>query len=234
MTAADIFLWAVCPYISLTLLIAVTIIRRVNYTRTWTSKSSEFLEKKQERVATPLFHVALLFVFFGHLGGFLIPKSLTDAFGFTEHMYHILAFSAGGVAGTALVVGLFMLIRRRFGGNKRMRANTSRMDKVMYVALVATILPGYIATLSNADGGFVYRETLMPWIRRIFLLQPDPSLMLATPIPFKIHMICWMILFALIPFTRLVHMFSGVTAPFKYLKRAAIIYRSRKQERTEA
>lgn len=231
MTAADIFLWAVCPYISLTFLIGGTIVRRVKMARTWTSKSSEFLEKKQERVATPLFHMALLFVFFGHLGGFLIPKSVTDSFGLSEHMYHVVAFGMGGLAGTALVVGLFMLLRRRFGGNKRMRANTSTSDKVMYVLLTLTILSGFIATISNADGAFVYRETLMPWIRRIFLLQPDPSLMVNTPVPYKIHMMCWMVFFAVIPFTRIVHMFSGVTTLFKYPGRAAVIYRRRKAER---
>ncbi|MBM6999241.1 respiratory nitrate reductase subunit gamma [bacterium] len=227
MTPVDIFLWAVCPYISFTILIVGTVIRRVFFARTWTSKSSEFLEKRQERVATPLFHAALLFVFFGHLGGFLIPKTLTDAVGFTEEMYHVVAFSMGGLAGTALVLGLALLIRRRFGhaSPRRIRANTSAMDKVLYVVLTATILSGFIATFSNASGAYVYREGIMPWIRGVVALHPDPTLVMGAPIPFKVHMCCWMVFFALLPFTRIVHMFSGVTAPFKYLRRPAVVYR---------
>ena len=38
-----------------------------------------------------------------------------------------------------------------------------------------------------------------------------------------------MLLFALIPFTRLVHLFSGFAVPFKYIGRSAIVYRRRKQ-----
>ncbi len=229
MTPLDIFLWGVCPYIAFTILILGTVIRRVFFARTWTTKSSQFLERRQERVATPLFHVALLFVFFGHLGGFLIPKSVTDSLGLTEEMYHVIAFSMGGVAGVALVLGLAMLIRRRFGkaSSRRLRANTSTMDRVLYVVLTVTILSGFIATLSNANGAYVYREGIMPWIRGVFALHPDPTLVMDAPLPFKFHMCCWMVLFSLLPFTRVVHMFSGVTAIFKYPARPDLVYRRR-------
>lgn len=227
MSSMDVFLWAVCPYLAFAVLIVGTAIRRVYFARTWTAKSSEFLEKKQERVATPLFHLAILFVLFGHVGGLLVPQELTDALGVSEQMYHAVAFVLGGFAGTALVVAMIMLIRRRFGSNKRLRAATSSMDKVLYAVLALTILAGMVATISNAQGAFNYRESLAPWIRGVLLLQPDPSLMAGAPLPFKVHMLCWMVLFALIPFTRLVHLFSGVTAPFKYVGRTAIVYRRR-------
>ena len=56
--------------------------------------------------------------------------------------------------------------------------------------------------------------------------------MVHAPIPFKVHMCGWMVLFAVLPFTRLVHLFSGITAPFRYIGRAAIVYRRRKQKET--
>lgn len=226
MTLFDLFLWGAAPYISFTILIVGVAIRRVYFERTWTAKSSEFLEKRQERIWTPLFHISLLFVFLGHLGGFLVPPEVTAALGITEHMYHAVALSMGGLAGCVLVISLIMLIRRRYATTPRMKASTSRMDTVMFVVLAFTIFAGMAATISNAPGEFDYRVTIMPWIRGIFALHPNPELMLNIPVFFKIHMVGWMVLFALIPFTRLVHLFSGITAPFKYLRRRTILYRA--------
>lgn len=230
MNGIDIFLWGIAPYISFTMLIAVTIIRRVHFARTWSSKSSEFLKRKQERVANPLFHLSILFVFFGHVGGVLVPHEVTDALGVSEEMYHMAAFGMGGLFGVLLGIALILLIRRRFGGNERMKANTSTSDKVLYVVLTATIVMGLVATFSNASGAFNYRESLSPWFRSLFTFQPDIALMAQVPLAFKIHMCCWMILFAVLPFTRLVHMFSGITAPFKYARRKAVLYRARKHD----
>ena len=50
------------------------------------------------------------------------------------------------------------------------------------------------------------------------------SLMAEAPIGFKLHGLVAMSLFALWPFTRLVHVFS---APLGYLTRPYIVYRSR-------
>ena len=209
MNGIDIFLWGIAPYISFTMLIAVTIIRRAHL-RTWSSKSSEFLERKQERVANPLFHLSILFVFFGHVGGVLVPHEVTDALGVSEEMYHMAAFGMGGLFGVLLGIALILLIRRRFGGNERMKANTSTSDKVLYVVLTATIVMGLVATFSNASGAFNYRESLSPWFRSLFTFQPDIALMAQVPLAFKIHMCCWMILFAVLPFTRLVHIPAGL------------------------
>ncbi len=39
-------------------------------------------------VGSTLFHYGVIFVFFGHVAGVLIPKAFYDAVGITEHMYH--------------------------------------------------------------------------------------------------------------------------------------------------
>jgi nitrate reductase gamma subunit len=66
-----------------------------------------------------------------------------------------------------------------------------------------------------------------PWFRSVFLLRPDVAAMAAAPIQFHIHAIVGMLLFALWPFTRLVHAF---TAPLHYLFRPYIVYRSRDRQ----
>jgi hypothetical protein len=69
-----------------------------------------------------------------------------------------------------------------------------------------------------------YRETVSPWFRSIFVLRPDVDAVAEAPAAFQLHTLIGMLLFAIWPFTRLVHAFS---APIGYLFRPYIVYRSR-------
>ena len=62
------------------------------------------------------------------------------------------------------------------------------------------------------------------WFRGIFRFDLHPDLMAEAPLSFQLHALVAMALFALWPFTRLVHVFS---APLGYLTRPYIVYRSR-------
>ena len=74
----NLFLWGALPYIAFTFLIVGTLVRFFYFERNWTTKSSEFLEKKQLRIANPLFHFGLLCVIGGHVVGVLVPKTWTE------------------------------------------------------------------------------------------------------------------------------------------------------------
>ncbi len=65
---------------------------------------------------------------------------------------------------------------------------------------------------------------MSPWFRSIFILQPDVDSMREASAAFKVHTLIGMLLFAVWPFTRLVHAF---TAPLGYLFRPYIVYHSR-------
>jgi nitrate reductase gamma subunit len=103
---------------------------------------------------------------------------------------------------------------------------TTRNDKAMYVLLVGTIVLGLGTTvLGNLTGHpHDYRQTVAPWFRSIFSLQPRTDLILAAPVGFRLHALAAWALFAFWPFSRLVHVFS---APLGYLTRPYIVYRSR-------
>jgi nitrate reductase gamma subunit len=97
----------------------------------------------------------------------------------------------------------------------------------MYVVLVAAIIVGLATTLLGAGvtgEQHDYRETVSPWFRSLFVLQPDVESMSAAGLTFQLHTLIGMLLFAIWPFTRLVHAF---TAPLGYLFRPYIVYRSR-------
>ena len=73
-------------------------------------------------------------------------------------------------------------------------------------------------------GEFHYRYTVGLWFRRIWIFQPHGEVMINAPLDYQLHALIGMVLFTLLPFTRLVHIFS---APIAYLFRPYIVYRSR-------
>ena len=221
----ELILWDVLPYIALTILVGATIWRYQTRERSWTTKSSQFLEKKQLKFAGPLFHLGLAAVLGGHFGGVIVPKALTEAFGVSEEMYHMGAVMAGIPAGFLLTGTFVWLLVRRLGNRKLLCANTSAMDLWLYAFLGLAIFSGLLATLTNDPGsGFNYRDTVSPWFRSLFMLQPDGSLLLDIPFFFKLHMVSWMAVAVVFPFSRLVHCLS---LPLGWLWRSPILYRRR-------
>lgn len=218
------FLWVVLPYIVLTIFIGGHIYRYQHDQFGWTSKSSELLEKKLLRIGSNLFHWGIIFVFGGHVMGLLIPISVYEAMGFSEHQYHTIALIGGIPAGIAATIGIVILLYRRMTV-RRLIATSTKGDWISLVLLIIVILSGMSATFFNIDSnGFDYRTTIGPWLRGVLLFQPDASLLTIVPVWFKIHMIAAMGIFAAWPFTRLVHVFS---VPIRYLSRSYVIYRKR-------
>ena len=225
----NLLLWGVLPYLVLLVLIG-GLIWRYRYDQFgWTTRSSQLYESKLLKVASPVFHFALLAVLMGHIVGLLIPKALTDWAGLDQHTYHAFAFWGGGAAGIALVVGLVMLIVRRRTTGAVFKATTWN-DKIMYLVLATAIGLGMVATLTGdktpTGEEHNYRETVSVWFRSLFGFQPDVEAMGAATWQFQLHVLIGLTLFAIIPFTRLVHAFS---APLHYLFRPYIVYRTRDQ-----
>ncbi|WP_241384293.1 respiratory nitrate reductase subunit gamma [Rhodococcus sp. CH91] len=225
MTAGEIF-WDVVPYVTLAILVVGTWWRYRYDKFGWTTRSSELYEARILRIASPLFHFGILVVIVGHFIGLVIPQSWTDAIGIDEHAYHVQALVLGAIAGFSTLVGIVLLIYRRRTNGPVFSATTLN-DKMMYVVLVAAIVVGLATTLLGAGAvgeEHNYRQTVSPWFRSIWVLQPRGDLMAEAPFTFQLHTFVGLVLFAIWPFTRLVHAFS---APVAYLFRPYIVYRSR-------
>lgn len=226
MTTSDILLWVAVPYLTIAVFVTGTIWRYRYDKFGWTTRSSQIYGGPLIRIASPLFHIGILAVVMGHVMGLIIPESWTNAVGLSEEAYHLMAVGLGFVAGACTLVGMALLIyrRRTFGP---VFSATTRNDKTMYVFLVAAICLGLLTTIvgSGVIGeGYNYRETVSPWFRSIFLLQPEPELMAQALPSFRVHAVAGMLLFILWPFTRLIHAFS---APVQYLFRPYVVYRTR-------
>lgn len=218
------FLWAVFPYLSIAVFV-VGLVWRYRYDKFgWTTRSSQLYESRLLRIGSPLFHFGILLAVAGHVMGLVIPKAWTEAMGIDDSTYHIGAVAGGLVAGAMVVVGFVILVFRRRTVKTVFNATTVN-DKVMYLILGLVILFGMWNTLSSTfSDDYHYREGVSPWFRSIFTFSPDVALMAEAPIQFQAHAFLAFLLLLIWPFTRLVHVFS---APFGYLGRPYVVYRSK-------
>lgn len=222
--------WDVVPYVTIAILVVGTWWRYRYDKFGWTTRSSQLYESRLLRIGSPLFHIGILVVIFGHVIGLLIPASWTAWVGLTQAGYHIQAIILGSIAGLATLGGASILIYRRRTTGPVFSA-TTKNDKLMYAVLLLAIVAGLATTFIGS--GIIgpehnYRETVSVWFRSILIFQPNGEAMVLAPLSFKIHAIVGMALFAIWPFTRLVHAFS---APVAYLVRPYIVYRSRDDAR---
>lgn len=219
------FLWVIVPYLCLATFV-VGHMWRYRYDKFgWTTRSSQLYEDRLLRLGSPLFHFGMLGVVGGHVIGLLVPISWTEAVGVSDHLYHLVAVIGGLAAGVAAMLGMGILIYRRRTVGPVFSATTP-MDKIMYAFLAAAIVLGMWNTILGASGvnHYNYREGVSIWYRSFLAFNPQPELMAEAPLGFQLHALVAFGLFALWPFTRLVHVFS---APIGYLTRPYVVYRSR-------
>jgi nitrate reductase gamma subunit len=221
---ADLFVWLVLPYVSVTVFLVGHWWRYRRDQFGWTSRSTQLLESRLLGWGNPLFHYGAFAVILGHVAGILIPARVTAAVGVSERAYHHLAGIGGGIAGLVCLAGLGILTFRRTTVG-RVRITTTVMDVAVFVLLGTLIVLGVAMTFGyNVFGsGYDYRESVAPWFRHLWY-DPQPSLMADAPIAYQVHAALPWLLYALWPFSRLVHVWSY---PLQYLGRPYILYRSR-------
>jgi nitrate reductase gamma subunit len=226
MSRGEVLLYAVLPYAAIAVF-AVGHWWRYRHDRYgWGARSTQLLESRALRFGSTIFHFGALAAIGGHVLGILVPRSWTEAVGLSDDAYHALAVAGGVAAGVAVVVGLAILVYRR-ARFARVRVTTTRMDVATFALLALGIVTGLLATLTNLGDAVHYRETVAPYFRGLLVLDPDPSLMTGGGVSliFQLHVSAVWFLYALWPFSRLVHAWS---IPVDWLvRRSPIPYRSR-------
>jgi nitrate reductase gamma subunit len=231
-------LWVIFPYLSLVTFVLGHIYRYRYDQFGWTPKSSQLLERRMLMWGVLLFHWGFLFVFGGHVMGLLVPLSVYRSLGVSDHNYHLLSLWAGASVGAVALVGILLLNLRRWF-IPRIRHNTDTMRFVSDALLLVVIVLGMAATVGyrvyvnqyDLPSEFEYRENIAPWFRSLFYFSPRADLMLEVPLIFQLHTLAAFVLFALWPFSSLVHVFS---VPLGYLRRSHVQYRSTNPQATLA
>ena len=232
MNYLDHALFGLYPYMCLTIFLLGSLIRFDRDQYTWKSDSSQLLRTGQLRLGSNLFHVGVLFLFFGHTVGMLTPHFLYEPF-ISAGAKQLLAMVSGGLFGVLGFVGVTILLHRRLS-DERIRINSKTSDIVLLVLLWLQLLLG-LATIplsaQHLDGSMMMR--LAEWAQRILTFRAGAPELLAEAGPiFKLHMLLGMSIFLVFPFTRLVHVWSGFGAA-AYLVRPYQLVRSRRIGLTE-
>ena len=194
---------------------------------TWKSDSSQLLRTGSLRWGSNLFHVGVLFLFFGHSVGMLTPHFLYEHF-MSAGAKQLMAMVTGGLAGLMAFVGLSILLHRRLT-DARIRATSKASDILILVLLWLQLALG-LATIplsaQHLDGSMMMK--LAEWGQRIVTFRSGAVELLAgAGWIFKAHMFLGMSIFLIFPFTRLVHVWSGF-GTLAYVLRPYQVVRARR------
>lgn len=213
----DYFLFQIFPYISLLVLAVGSILRFDRDPYSWRSKSSQLLRRKQLILGSVLFHVGILIILFGHAVGLLTPIAIFDALGISHGAKQVMAMAVGGAAGVFALVGLLILLHRRLT-DPRIRATSSRADIGILVLLLVQLVLGLLTipvSYHHLDGHEMVK--FMNWAQHIFTFRGGAwEYVQDVSVVFKLHLTLGMFILLLVPFGRLVHIFS---APVTYIFR---------------
>ena len=214
------FFFVYYPYICLTVFVLGSILRYDRDQYTWKADSSQLLRKRGMRLGSNLFHIGIILLFFGHLVGLLTPEAVYHPF-MSASVKQLLAMVAGGIFGIICFVGMTMLIWRRLF-DARIRATSKPSDIFVLLLLYAQLILGLVTipfSAQHMDGSSMV--ALASWAQYIVTFQGGAAaFVVGEALVFKLHLVLGVTIFLIFPFTRMVHVFSGISAPLKYLTRS--------------
>lgn len=209
----DTLMFGALPYVAISLFLIISIQRYRRQPFTFSSLSSQFLETRRLFWGSVPFHVGIITLFFGHLIGFMFPRQVML---WNSVPVRLFILEATGLAAAILcLVGLVGLITRR-ASSSRLRVNTSVADIVVYVLLLFQIVTGMWVALGYRWGSAWYTQVAVPYLRSVFLFDPQVELVAGLKLAAKLHIIGAWALIGAFSFTRLVH---ALVAPVPYLWR---------------
>lgn len=221
------FLFGIYPYLALAVLLLGSLIRFDREPYTWKSDSSQLLRKRELRWGSNLFHYGVLIVIAGHFVGFLAPDWMVR-WALDPAQHQLIAMVAGGVAGAVAIVGLSILLHRRLA-DPRIRRNSRKSDIAVIVMLWLQLALGLLTVPLSAEhmDGAMF-EVMTSYVKGIVTFQGGMAdLLLGTPWVYRLHIFLGFTIFLVSPFTRMVHIWSGVGV-LGYLLRPYQLVRSRR------
>ena len=209
----NLFWFGVLPYVALFIFLLVTIQRYTRRGFSYSSLSSQFLENKLHFWGMTPFHYGIITILFGHLLGFLVPRQvmLWNSNPLRLYILEATAF----IGGIFALVGLVNILIRRLT-DARTKVVTSTADWIVISILLFQIITGLLVAIFTSWGSFWFAASLAPYLRSLFIFNPDIAYVAPMPLLVKLHIISAWFFFLLFPFTRLVHI---LVVPNPYLWR---------------
>ncbi|MGL5041132.1 MAG: respiratory nitrate reductase subunit gamma [Aeromonas sp.] len=225
MHVLNMFFFDIYPYIAATVFFVGSWLRYDYGQYTWRAGSSQMLDRKGMKLASNLFHIGILGVLAGHFIGMLTPHWVYQSF-LSPSDHQKLAMIAGGASGILCLIGGLLLLKRRLF-SPRVRATSTVADILILSLLVVQCTLGLLTIPVSAQHmNGLEMEQLIGWAQAIVSFHSNASEYLnGVAFIFRVHLVLGMTLFVLLPFTRLVHIWS---VPLEYLTRKYQLVRARR------
>jgi nitrate reductase gamma subunit len=143
--------------------------------------------------------------------GLLFPKEVLWFNSVPVRLY--ILESTGLLFGMMALVGIVSLLWRRIT-SARIRAVTTPMDVIVLLLLLVQVGLGVYTSIFYRWGSSWYATSAAPYLRSLFVLQPDAQMIAPLPLIVKLHILNAYVLVAVFGFSRLVHM---LVIPITYL-----------------
>ena len=152
-----------------------------------------------------LFHISLVLLALGHVGGLVVPEFAQALLGMDEAEFHRMADLTGGAFGILAVVTLLYLLARRLA-TERLRYISTLSD---YLALGLLLLIIVTGNQMRFMGGLQMAQA-REFVSGLLAFHPGEPPASAM---FGIHLLLVCALLAYIPFSKLVHLGGLVLSP---------------------
>ncbi len=212
------FLFGSFPYAAVLLAVAAGLVRYFSDRFSFTSHSTQFLENRWLFWGSVPWHYGILIVLLAHLLAALFPGAWGLLIGTPTRLF--LVEATGFALGLLALFGCAALFARRLL-RPRLLAITTVMDWVLLLVLFLQVASGVYIAWEYRWGSAWYLYTAVPWLWSLFRLRPETAYVAMLPAIVKFHLVNAFVLVALLPFTRLVHLF---TIPVSYAWRPYLLF----------
>lgn len=213
----DWIFFVIWPYISITLLIAGLVWRFSTNSFSVSSLSTQILENKVLFYASVSWHFAILGTIFTHITSFLFPGLWVNLA--NNHQLHRILEFIGSIVVFLLIIGLVLYMYRR-AFFPEVAKTTTAGDWIVLIVLMIQVLTGFGQLIFYQNGSYFFSQHATPWLWSLLTLTPDPSYLASLPWVSKLHFFNAFVFFAILPFTRLIHI---IVLPIPYLWRNYVV-----------
>jgi nitrate reductase gamma subunit len=210
---SDSFLFGVFPYVAAATFVVGVAWRARAASASFTSRSSEFLEKKALFWGSVPWHYAILAILAAHLLALVFTRAWGRLLGDPARL--VVLEVIGLALGIWATLAIVLLIARRIA-TPRLRVVTTWVDWIVLALLLVQVATGVEIALTLRWGSVWYLHTAVPWLESLVRLAPQVDYAGLLPGVVKLHAASAFVLLAVAPFSRLVH---ALAVPVSYLWR---------------
>ncbi|MBZ0157514.1 MAG: respiratory nitrate reductase subunit gamma [Alphaproteobacteria bacterium] len=215
----DFFLFAVFPYCAVAVAVLGGIYRHFRKRSFFSGASSRSLEKRSFWGEGVPLHYGIVPVLAAHILSALFARQ-EEAFLLGHLLRLYLVEIVAAALGILTVFGTVALSIRRLT-HPSVSRETTAADWALLAALLLQTAAGTYIALFQRWGVLWYHYTAVPWFSSLAVLAPRIEFMTALPWVIKFHAINAFVVIALLPFTRLLYLFTIPVAswwrPFRAL-----------------